>query len=74
MEHNYTYIDAFNELQQIVTDIESGDINVDDLAEKIKRAASLITICKTKLTASEQEVDQLLSQLQHENSSISEEE
>lgn len=63
MEPKYTYIDAFNELQQIVADIESGEINVDELAEKIKRASELITICKAKLVASEEEVDRLLSQL-----------
>ncbi|WP_159636546.1 exodeoxyribonuclease VII small subunit [Sphingobacterium composti Ten et al. 2007 non Yoo et al. 2007] len=63
MESNYTYIDAFNELQQIVTDIETGEINVDDLASKIKRASELIAVCKAKLVASEEEVDRLLMQL-----------
>lgn len=67
MENNYTYIDAYNELQQIVDDIESGDVNVDDLAEKIKKASSLINICKAKLTASETEVDRLLLELQSDN-------
>lgn len=67
MENNYTYIDAYNELQQIVDDIESGEVNVDDLAEKIKKASSLINICKAKLTASETEVDRLLLELQSDN-------
>lgn len=63
MESNYTYIDAFNELQQIVSDIEAGDVNVDELAQKIKRASELIAVCKAKLVASEEEVDRLLNQL-----------
>lgn len=63
MESNYTYIDAFNELQQIVSDIEAGDVNVDELAQKIKRASELIAVCKAKLIASEEEVDRLLNQL-----------
>lgn len=63
MSENYTYIDAFNELQQIVSEIEIGEVNVDELASKIKRAAELITICKAKLIASEEEVDKLLKQL-----------
>ena len=71
MESNYTYIDAFNELQQIVSDIEAGDVNVDELATKIKRASELITVCKAKLVASEQEVDRLLNQL-HVDSAQSE--
>lgn len=64
MENNYTYIDAFNELQQIVSDIEVGDVNVDDLAMQIKRASELIQICQAKLLASEEEVQQLLNALQ----------
>ena len=63
MESNYTYIDAFNELQQIVSDIETGEVNVDELAQKIKRASELIAVCKAKLVASEEEVDRLLNQL-----------
>lgn len=64
MESEYKYTDAFNELQQIVSDIEAGDVNVDELAKKIKRASQLIAICKAKLVSSEEEVDQLLAQLQ----------
>lgn len=63
MEENYNYLDAYNELRQIVSEIEKGEINVDELADYIKRASSLITICKAKLTASEEEVDRLLKQL-----------
>jgi exodeoxyribonuclease VII small subunit len=63
MVENYTYTDAFTELQQIVHDIEIGEVSVDELAEKIKRASQLIPVCKAKLTASEEEVDRLLGQL-----------
>lgn len=64
METTYTYIDAYNELQQIVSEIEMGEVNVDDLALKIDRASQLIAICKAKLTASEEQVEELLKQLQ----------
>ncbi|HLS39003.1 MAG TPA: exodeoxyribonuclease VII small subunit [Sphingobacterium bovisgrunnientis] len=73
METNYTYIDAFNELQQIVADIEIGDVNVDELASKIKRASELIAVCKVKLVASEEEVERLLSQLSTEEPTEEEE-
>lgn len=63
MEQSYTYADAFGELQSIVNDIETGEVSVDVLAEKIKRASELIGVCKAKLTASEEEVDRLLGQL-----------
>lgn len=64
METNFTYVDAFNELQLIVQEIERGDVGVDELTAKIKRASQLIQICKAKLTASEEEVKLLLDQLQ----------
>lgn len=64
MESNYTYKDAFSELQQIVSEIETGDVNVDELADKIKKASQLILICKAKLTSSEEEVNVLLAKLQ----------
>ena len=67
MENKYSYTEAFEELQSIVAEIESGDIPVDDLTEKINRASVLLTICKAKLTASEQEVEKLLQKLEVEN-------
>ena len=43
------YTEAFEELQQIVADIEDGEISVDELSVKVKRASELIKICKEKL-------------------------
>ncbi|MBD1420774.1 exodeoxyribonuclease VII small subunit [Sphingobacterium chuzhouense] len=63
MENTYTYNDAFEELQLIVSEIESGQTNVDELTEKIRRASQLIAICKAKLTSSEEEVEKLLAKL-----------
>ena len=62
MSVNYT--DAFNELQQIVDEIEKGEISVDDLSTKVKRAAELIRICKQKLTSTEQDVAAILKELE----------
>ena len=58
-----TYEKAYNDLQEIITAIETGDVSVDLLSEKVKRAAELITFCKEKLTATEQDVQQILADL-----------
>lgn len=63
METPYTYNEAFEELQSIVSEIESGQTNVDELTEKIRKASQLIAICKAKLTSSEEEVEKLLAKL-----------
>jgi exodeoxyribonuclease VII small subunit len=60
-EINYTK--AFNELQEIVQEIENGEISVDVLSKKVKRAAELIKLCKSKLTATEEDVSKILKEL-----------
>ena len=59
----YTY--AFDELKQIVSDIEDGEISVDELSIKVKRAAELIKLCKAKLTSTEEDVNQILKELEN---------
>ena len=63
MGDKINYTDAFIELQEIVSQIEEGEISVDELSEKVKRAAKLIKICKTKLTTTEEDVDKILKEL-----------
>jgi exodeoxyribonuclease VII small subunit len=52
------------ELEKILNEIESEEINVDMLAEKVKRAAYLIKFCKGKLRNTEEEVRKVLSEIQ----------
>ncbi len=64
MEKEISYTEAFEELQTIVANIEEGEISVDELSLKVKRAAALIKICKAKLTATEEDVNQILKELE----------
>ncbi len=63
MSENENYTKAFEELQTIVAEIEQGEISVDELSEKVKRAAQLIKICKLKLTSTEEDVNRILKEL-----------
>ena len=63
-ETTINYARAFEELQAIVTEIELGQITVDILSEKVKRASELIAICKAKLTSTEEDVNQILKELE----------
>ena len=60
------YTDAFEELQEIVSDMEDGNISVDELAEKVKRATVLIRVCKAKLSATEGDVQKILKELEED--------
>jgi len=64
MNKELKYDDAFEELQQIVTDLEDGEISVDELSSKIKRASELIQLCKKKLTTTEEDVTKILKELE----------
>lgn len=63
MNEELNYTDAFQELQAIVAEIENGEISVDELSQKVKRAAQLITFCKTKLSTTEEDVNKILKEL-----------
>lgn len=69
-ENEYTYEQAFKELQEIVQEIESGDIDIDQLSEAIKQASVLVKVCETKLKATEQEVQVLLESLNNTNTEL----
>jgi exodeoxyribonuclease VII small subunit len=64
MSDKPNYTQAFEELQTIVAEIEDGAISVDKLSEKVKRAALLIKICKNKLSATEEDVNKILKELE----------
>lgn len=64
MSKEIKYTEAFDELQQIVVDIEDGEISVDELSIKVKRASELIKVCKEKLTSTEEDVNQILKELE----------
>jgi exodeoxyribonuclease VII small subunit len=59
-----TYEEAFTELQQIVNEMENGEISVDELSVKVKRAAVLIQFCKQKLNNTEEDVNAILKELE----------
>ncbi|MEN9700439.1 MAG: exodeoxyribonuclease small subunit [Bacteroidota bacterium] len=61
-----TYTEAYEELQQIVRRMESGEVSVDALAEHVKRATELVKVCKAKLHQTEQDVQKILDDLSPE--------
>jgi exodeoxyribonuclease VII small subunit len=63
MEKKISYDEAFKELTAIMEEIEQGEISVDVLSEKVKRAARLIKICREKLTSTEEEVNNILKEM-----------
>ncbi len=57
---NLTYEQALQELKQIVSEIEQGNVSVEKLSEKIKKARQLFEFCLTRLANIETEVAEIL--------------
>ena len=57
------YADALGELDDILRELESSDVDVDRLAERVTRAAALITICRDKITNADFQIRQVTADL-----------
>ena len=66
-KNQLSYKQALEELEKIVDEIENGEIDVDLLAEKVKRATFLSQICKSKLKKTKEELYKLLSEIEKED-------
>jgi exodeoxyribonuclease VII small subunit len=66
MKDTPNYKDAIGEIESIVEEIESESVDVDVLAEKVKRAAYLIKLCKANLKKTDDEVKKILKEFERE--------
>jgi exodeoxyribonuclease VII small subunit len=60
MKKDGGYGASYEELQQILAALEQGEIDVDDLSAKVKRAAELIEFCQKRLKDAEIEVKRVV--------------
>ena len=54
------YEEAVRQLEQIVARLEDGELNIDELSGELKRARKLITLCKQRLTKTDEEIQKIL--------------
>jgi exodeoxyribonuclease VII small subunit len=57
------YAEAVNELEAILTELEADDVDVDRLAEQVRRAADLIELCRGRLENAQVEVTRIVADL-----------
>ncbi len=55
-----TYEESLRQLESIVEKMEQGDVSVDELAQQLKTAQSLIKQCKDKLVKTDSEIKKIL--------------
>jgi exodeoxyribonuclease VII small subunit len=58
-DNNTGYEDAVTELEEILDALSDDDINVDELAERVKRATELVKVCRERIAAARLEVKEI---------------
>ncbi len=58
-----TYSEASAELEAILQQVESDEIDLDVLSEKVERAAELLALCRERLAATETKVKKVVADL-----------
>ena len=61
------YSEAVEELNGILSELESENIDVDDVAQKVKKAVELIKLCREKITNTELEVGKIVKEFEKDS-------
>jgi exodeoxyribonuclease VII small subunit len=56
--------EAIEELEAILRRVEAEEVDIDELAEELQRAATLLELCRTKIRKAELEVSQIVQSLE----------
>ncbi|MEK7308224.1 MAG: exodeoxyribonuclease VII small subunit [Nitrospirota bacterium] len=67
MKDTSSYKAAIEELESIVGEIENESVDVDVLAQKVKRATFLINLCRKKLKTTDNEIKRILKEFEKED-------
>ncbi len=59
-----SYSDALAELETILDQIENDRVELDELAAKVERAATLIHHCRSKIERTQMQVQRIITSLE----------
>ena len=59
----FSFNDAVEEIEKILHNIESGDLDIDKLSVEVKRASDLIKLCQKKLRSTKEEINSIFKDL-----------
>jgi exodeoxyribonuclease VII small subunit len=57
------YAEALAELEAILEEIDAESVDIDVLADRVRRAAELLRICRSRIGAARVEVEQIVAGL-----------
>ena len=57
------YAEALAELEGILRELEGETVDIDHLGERVRRAATLIRLCRSRIDAARMEIEQVVAEL-----------
>jgi exodeoxyribonuclease VII small subunit len=63
VKKEFSFSEAVIEIEDILKQIESGELDVDKLSVEVKRASELIKQCQKKLRITEEEINSIFRDL-----------
>lgn len=63
MEEELTYEAAMKQLEDLAARMDRGELTIDQMAAELKKAKSLIALCKDKLFATDAEIQKILAEM-----------
>jgi exodeoxyribonuclease VII small subunit len=61
---DFGYAEAMTELEGILDELEGDHLDVDVLAERVRRAAELIKLCRTRIARAQEDVNRIVTDLE----------
>ena len=63
MPQSFAYKEAYTKLETIVNQLETGDLDLDEMMAKVKEATELAILCRAKLKGASATLDELTEKL-----------
>jgi exodeoxyribonuclease VII small subunit len=63
VKKEFSFNEAVVEIEEILRNIESGELDIDKLSVEVKRASELIKQCQKKLRSTEEEINGIFKEL-----------
>lgn len=63
-ENEVGYADAMAELERILAELEGDHLDVDVLAERVRRASELIKLCRGRIARAQDDVTKIVTDLE----------
>jgi exodeoxyribonuclease VII small subunit len=60
---DFSFNEAVKTIEEILQNIEKGNLDVDKLSDEVKRASELIKQCQKKLRSTEEEINSIFKDL-----------